>query len=171
MDTGFEELLIIGELTEETVGKAIATMRLAINEGKREISLIISSPGGNTNSALALYEALQQFGEVVDISITAMAEVSSSAILVFLGADRRTATPNTSFGWHEIIGSYDGNYSTSEIMREAKKQNILQEKVICIISERLPVLSEESIRELMRNEKVMDVVDAKEIGLLATSWE
>ena len=61
----------------------------------------ICSRGGDVGAALAIHDAFRRHGNVTAI---ATGECQSAALLAFLGAKRRMATPNTIFLNHAIEG-------------------------------------------------------------------
>ena len=67
----------------------------------QETEVWICSRGGEVGAALAIHDAFRRHGNVTAI---ATGECQSAALLAFLGAKRRMATPNTIFLNHAIEG-------------------------------------------------------------------
>ena len=67
----------------------------------QETEVWICSRGGEVGAALAIHDAFRRHGNVTAI---ATGECQSAALLAFLGAKHRMATPNTIFLNHAVVG-------------------------------------------------------------------
>jgi ATP-dependent protease ClpP protease subunit len=63
------------------------------------LTILFSSEGGSTDQALSLYNFLRQLP--VPVHMHATGHVGSSAVLLFLAADKRTAAKEARFFLHE----------------------------------------------------------------------
>ncbi len=78
--------------------------------------LLISSRGGNTEAALSLYGLLKQLPQ--PLTALGVGQVESAAMYVYLAAQKRLATPTTTFMIH--AGNYSfSNVPTGEVMANA----------------------------------------------------
>lgn len=94
------ELVVFGEINAEKVLAVQSGFAIAAGH-KRSVRLWICSVGGDVGPALALHDLLARRPEV---AVIATGECQSAALIAFLGASRRLATPNVIFLNHEITG-------------------------------------------------------------------
>lgn len=96
-----EEVYLFGEITDERAGWVVGQLACAQANGRR-VRLWICSLGGDLGAALAIHDALQRFPGLEAI---ATGNCQSAALVAFLGAETRWATPNTIFHNHAITGT------------------------------------------------------------------
>ena len=98
-----EELYLFGEITDEKAGEIVrALARTQAQE--RRVRLWICSLGGDLGGALANHDALRRCPRS---EADATGNCQSAALVAFLGAETRWATPNTIFHNHAIVGTKD----------------------------------------------------------------
>ena len=73
----------------------------------KKVLIVLSSWGGNTFEARSLYGLLRSLR--FDVEIHATGTIKSAAIQVMLAADRRTASPDTTFLFHPWVWGVDAN--------------------------------------------------------------
>ena len=94
------EALVFGEINAERVLQVQSALAIAAGH-KRPVRVWICSMGGDVGAALALYDL---FRRRPDVEVIATGECQSAALIAFLGAHQRRATPNVIFLNHAITG-------------------------------------------------------------------
>lgn len=94
------EMYITGEITSKTLTEVLIEIGAAYDEGTR-LHIWISSSGGELLPAFAIHDALARNKHVEAI---ATGDCQSAALVAFLGARWRLATPSTVFLNHRISG-------------------------------------------------------------------
>lgn len=95
-----EELYLFGEITDERTYFIVTDIDRA-RIARKSVRLWICSLGGDLGGAMAIHDALRR---TPGSEAIATGNCQSAALVAFLGAERRYATPNTIFHNHEIVG-------------------------------------------------------------------
>lgn len=77
-----------------------SVMTMVGQSDKKPINILLSSGGGSVYDGLAIYDYL--FNCPCPIHIQASGLVASTAFIIYLAGDVRTATPNTTFMMHSL---------------------------------------------------------------------
>ena len=96
-------LYLFGEITDARAGSMVADIDGLMNDENaayRHLRLWICSPGGDLGGALAIHDCLKRHP---DLEAIATGNCQSAALVAFLGARTRWATPNTIFHNHEVV--------------------------------------------------------------------
>ena len=72
----------------------------ALRNGAKEITIFLSTDGGNTDFGFTAYEFLRSLP--VKLTIHCIGNVESMGIIMFLAADNRIATPHSKFKIHPL---------------------------------------------------------------------
>lgn len=87
-----------------TISLRIALTQL-VNEGAKTVCVLFSSDGGSTDDGMSLYTFIRALP--LDVTFHAVGIVGSIAIPVFLAADKRLASENAHFFFHEYSWTYN----------------------------------------------------------------
>lgn len=94
------EVMCIGEINTESVNSLISQIRyLARQDGEKEITMFISSPGGEISSGLALYDIMQAVKCPIRTVCVGMA--ASMGALLFAAGDKREMLPHARVMIHD----------------------------------------------------------------------
>ena len=95
-------IIEIRSMIDENVASVVirALMVMATRSSKEPINILLSSGGGSVYDGLAIYDYL--FNCPCPIHIQASGLVASTAFIIYLAGDVRTATPNTTFMMHSL---------------------------------------------------------------------
>lgn len=111
-----------GEITQESADKVIrGILALESVDPHGEITLVMSSEGGEYYPALALYDALRATSCPTVIKV--LGHAMSSAMVVLQGADRRLVSENARLMIHDGVEGYDGHARNFEIWGEQAKRD------------------------------------------------
>ena len=91
-------------VNSQSVEKLIRHINKALNEEASEIIIRISSSGGSLTSAFDTYSFLRSVP--VPLTMYNYGNVDSSAIILFLAADSRIATPYSGFMLHQNLSVF-----------------------------------------------------------------
>lgn len=136
---------LIGEITEQSTKELLAAL-------PHIDTLVLNTCGGDLHCAFALYDALRSRP---DIQVIGTGQVASSGILVLLGADRRSATPNTRFMCHPV--ACEGNAEQERLF--------LQNQIVSLIAERTG-MALAYVQKLMSKVTWFGVKQAECLGLV-----
>jgi len=88
----------------DTVNPLLDTCSQAINNGARELYLLLSSPGGDVDPGVAVYNQLR--GLPADIITHNTGCIDSIANVIFLAGSKRLACPISTFLFHGIYWDF-----------------------------------------------------------------
>lgn len=143
-------IYIIGEITEDLASTIVSEiLYLQAIDDEEKITIYISSPGGDVNSGLAIYDAIKASPcPVSTIGIGLCA--SMGAVLLSSGTEGlRKAYPNCEIMIHQPLGTTNGQVSDLEIM--TKRFLYLKHKLIKILSENSHQSIEKVTKDCDRN--------------------
>jgi ATP-dependent Clp protease protease subunit len=97
----------------------------------RDISMYISSPGGDVTSGLAIYDTMQLVKPDVSTTCVGMAASMASVLLCAGAKGKRYALPNATVHTHQAMGGVRGQASDIEIAaRELLRIEDLMRRII-----------------------------------------
>jgi len=94
-------------INQTTVGRLIATANDAVRQGATELEIHFSSGGGSLEYGLAAYNFLRSLP--VPVHMHNIGSVESVAVIIFLGANKRTACEHSRFLLHQFSWTFAGN--------------------------------------------------------------
>jgi len=144
-------LFLIGDID----AKNAAFVLRGLASGKESL-LILCSNGGELGFASAIHDEIRNHPEV---AVRASGMCHSAAVFVLMAAEKRVATPNTSFQVHKCV--VEGQVGEAE-RAEAERVNTLLRDLLV---ERTNLTREQS-EELMQRGEYFGVEKALEIGLI-----
>lgn len=96
------EIICIDEITAASAAALILQLRYLQREApEQEITLYIDSPGGETNSGLAVYDTMQSISCPIRTVCTGMA--ASMAAVLFAAGDKRYILPHSEVMIHDPL--------------------------------------------------------------------
>ncbi len=95
------------EINNKTVPALMGVISNEINDGVEEITLAFSSPGGQVTEGIALYNFLK--GVPAKLTVHNIGQVDSIANVIFMAGDERLAVPTSSFFFHDVGITVNGN--------------------------------------------------------------
>lgn len=122
----------------------------------------ISSPGGDIDVAIELYNFLKQ----LDCSIITnnISVVNSAAIILFLAGSERYCDYTSTFYVHSVTKKLRGVFDADRLIREAKEIKINTERVVKILTDNtLPSLT--YWKRLMKKGEIISSKQAIKLGL------
>ena len=123
-----------GEINDDNVGDCIRWIMAENCEGKRkELTLVINSPGGDLYSAFGLIDMIQS--SKIPVSTIGVGSLMSAAFLIFItGAKgRRRVTKNTSVMCHQFSTYYEGKEHDAKAYE--KETKYIKQRMLDIVKD------------------------------------
>ncbi len=122
-------VMLYGDITEELSYSVIGELRYLAEKGVKEISVHVSSEGGDLDSCLAIIDIIQLLQEkdvIVKTVVEGKAYSCAAFIAIFGTIGHRFATKSSSIMLHESygLGSDQDSISKNELAIAASKQQI-----------------------------------------------
>lgn len=125
-----DRIIFLGTAIDDHVANAVIAqlLFLQMDDGKKDISMYINSPGGSVTAGLAIYDTMQFLTCAVNTYCIGMA-ASMGAVLLAAGTKgKRYALPNSDIMIHQVSGGAQGTASdverTVEFMYKLKRRLI-----------------------------------------------
>lgn len=137
-----------------------------INEGLKEVTILISSSGGSVDEGIALYEFIKSIP--IKITFINISSIDSIALLIFLAAEERYARPDATFLFHD----YTWTFNSKIMPRQQIKESILllergQQRVINALAERTKIKNGKiGDLDIFENTFILDANTAMENGII-----
>lgn len=120
------KIFVEGEINEDTALEFVKKVMYLNNEGNEKIDVFISSPGGEINSGLLMYDAIT--GSKAPIRMVCIGKAYSMGAILFACAKERVMLPNSELMLHQPLlgGRVSGNASSiksiSDSLLETKEK-------------------------------------------------
>ncbi len=153
-----------GEVNDASASLVVAQLLfLESEDGEKDISFYINSPGGSITSGMAIYDTMQYIKPDVSTICIGMA-ASMGAFLLAAGAKgKRYALPNAEIMIHQPLGGMQGQAEDMRI--HAERIIRMREKLNAILSQRTGQPLEKIARDTDRD-RFMEPEEAVEYGLI-----
>ena len=156
------EIMLQGEVNSDTCNQLI--MQLIHLDRKRpgeEITFYISSPGGEINSGLALYDTIMMLKSPVRTVCLGMA--ASMGSVLFLAGEKREMLPHSEIMIHDPR-QYGGGGTATDIASNAEHIMKTRDIIGDIIAERTGQ-TRDVVLEKTRSDSWFDATEAMDFGL------
>jgi ATP-dependent Clp protease protease subunit len=126
---------LCGEINKASVRRVTTSLIWSMTKGARPIFIFLSTPGGDVDAALALYDTIKGLVDSgVEIYTVAVGECFSAGTIILQAGLKRFITPNTYLMIHEIsswnLGKVSEQLETAHYLKE------YQDRVFKILAER-----------------------------------
>lgn len=122
-------------IDDNSVGQFIQALNgLVAQQHPDEIYILLSTPGGNVNSGIVLYNFLRAIpSKVITHNI---GQVDSIGNVIFLAGEERYMAPATSFLFHGVVMNGQGQFSfgkaqMNELMSQFEQDEKRIETIVC----------------------------------------
>ena len=156
------------DITQKNISALIASLSELISQAEDDdISLFLSSGGGDTMAGFRGYDVIRFIMKNDSIITKGTGIVASMAIILFLSSDTRMATLHTKFFFHElgITPKIETRHSVTEVFSVATSLKADQERYAEIVSLHT-LLTKEDVLKLMREETELTAQEALEYGII-----
>jgi ATP-dependent protease ClpP protease subunit len=138
---------------------------LIAKEKPDTLYFMFSSPGGNVDAGVVLYNFLRSLP--VKIVMHNTGAIDSVATVIFHAADDRRAAPAATFLFHGVTWSFGTNAAINRTQLEEVKSSLIEaeNKIAKILPSRCK-LSEADVRKLFAQGETKDVTFATDKGII-----
>ena len=160
-----DRIIFLGTAIDDGVANSIIAqlLFLQMEDGKKDISIYINSPGGSVSSGLAIFDTMQFLTCDVNTYCIGMA-ASMGAVLLAAGTKgKRFALPNSDIMIHQVSGGAQG--TASDVERTVEYMYKLKKRLIRILADSTGK-SEEAVKNDSDRDYYMTASEAKEYGLV-----
>jgi ATP-dependent Clp protease protease subunit len=158
-------ILFQAGVNPQSAGQLLAAITNAINSQFTEITILISSPGGNIFQGMNIATLIK--ASPVPITIHNVGQIDSIAGVIYAAGAKRLAQKNSSFLFHGVKIGFAANV---EITEQQLAENLAtlkrdRENIAKNISEYSGV-GHEKIDTMMRDGVIISAQEAKELGIV-----
>jgi ATP-dependent Clp protease protease subunit len=160
-----DRIIFLGTAIDDHVANAVIAqlLFLQMDDGKKDISMYINSPGGSVTAGLAIYDTMQFLTCDVNTYCIGMA-ASMGAVLLAAGTKgKRFALPNSDIMIHQVSGGAQG--TASDVERTVEYMFKLKKRLIRILADHTGK-SEEVVHHDSDRDYYMSADEAKTYGLV-----
>jgi len=152
------------EIVPQTVEALLNAFTNFVNQGFREIHLLLSTPGGSVMHGITAYNVLR--GLPIELTTHNMGNVDSIGAVVFLAGGRRYACPQSTFMLHGV--AFGTNTPTQFFERNLKERlasvQADQERIKAIYNDRAGINPEDA-EKFFLGESTINATHAVNLGL------
>ena len=160
-----DRIIFLGTAIDDHVANAVIAqlLFLQMDDGKKDVSIYINSPGGSVTAGLAIYDTMQFMTCAVNTYCIGMA-ASMGAVLLAAGTrGKRYALPNSDIMIHQVSGGAQG--TASDVERTVEFMFKLKKRLIHILAQHTGK-TDEQVKADSDRDYYMSAAEAKEYGLV-----
>ena len=160
-----DRIIFLGTAIDDSVANSVIAqlLFLQMDDGKKDISIYINSPGGSVTAGLAIYDTMQFLTCDVNTYCIGMA-ASMGAVLLAAGTrGKRSALPNSDIMIHQVSGGARG--TASDVERTVEYMFSLKKRLNRILAHHTGKSVEQIERDADRD-NYMSAAQAAEYGLV-----
>lgn len=153
------------EVNPSTTEALLATAAQCVEQGAKEIYLILSTPGGQVMNGMHVYNVLR--GLPVKVTTHNSGNVDSIGNAIFLAGDKRYACPHSTFMFHGVgFNMPSGGRLEEKLLRERLQGIQADQKRIGSIIEEHTDLAAEDVESLFLEATTKDAAYAASTGIV-----
>lgn len=158
-------LVFQSAVSSATSQKLIATMAQLVNQGATEINLMLSTPGGEVASGLAIYNFIRSLP--ITINTHNIGNVDSIGNAIFLAGKTRKACQHSTFMFHGVGFQAPNVVFEEKFLRERLDGILADQKRIGDIILQMTKITDRKVRELFREARTKDANYALKCGIIS----
>lgn len=154
-----------GNVNEENVRALVNEIKNLVekNPNATSLTIFISSQGGNIDIAIEIFYFLKLLDcNIITVNISC---VNSAAIIIFAAGRERISLPCSSFYVHSVTKELNGNFTATDLLREASEIKANMDKIATILAS-TSNKNKAYWKRLMRKGCLLTSKKAKELGLV-----
>jgi len=160
-----DRIIFLGTAIDDHVANAVIAqlLFLQMDDGKKDVSMYINSPGGSVTAGLAIYDTMQFMTCAVNTYCIGMA-ASMGAVLLAAGTKgKRYALPNSDIMIHQVSGGAQG--TASDVERTVEFMFKLKKRLIHLLAQHTGK-TDEQVKFDSDRDYYMSAEEAKAYGLV-----
>ena len=112
-------VFVMGQVDDELADRVIAQLiYLDASDSKREVTVIINSPGGSVTSGMAMFDTIRAIASPVTTICIGQAASMGAILMLAAAKGKRLSLPNSRFLIHQPLGGAQGTSIDIEIQTE-----------------------------------------------------
>jgi len=154
------------EINPNTTEALLAAFANFVNQGFREIFLLLSSPGGSVMHGITVYNVLR--GLPINLSTHNVGNVDSIGTVIYLAGNRRYACPQATFMLHGVAfisATAPAQFFERNLQERIDSLRADQQRIAAIYQDRTGINSQEA-EQLFLREQTINASDAVNRGLV-----
>src|ERR1035437_9394364 len=153
------------EINEKSINSLSSTVTDHVNKGEKELTLLLSTPGGHISWGLTAFNALKAL-PIKKIFWNA-GNIDSIGVMLFLAGDERYAVPNSRFLFHDVAWMvFQPSNFSEENMRLNADSLSHDRKSISQLSASITKQDEKLISDMMKIGKIIGTQEAKKLNYI-----
>lgn len=153
------------EINPQTTESLIAAVSNCINQGVKNIYILLSTPGGQVMNGMNLYNFLH--GIPCELTIHNVGNVDSIGNAIFLAGRHRYAAPHATFMFHGVgFNTVPGQRLEEKALREMLDSLLSDQRRIGAVIEEHTTLDAGEIANLFRETQTKDAAYAVGCGII-----
>jgi ATP-dependent Clp protease, protease subunit len=158
-------LSFTAKVNEQTTTALMNVLAAAIQQGIKDLTLMLSTPGGSVMHGMTLYNYLSALP--VDLATYNIGNVDSIGAIVFLAGTKRFACPHSTFMLHPVAFGFQGaqNYEQPDLTAIVQSLEADQARIAGIYAERSG-LEKGNALSLFNQQKTYSATEAKSLGFV-----
>ena len=160
-----DRIVFLGTAIDDHVANAVIAqlLFLQMDDGKKDISIYINSPGGSVSAGLAIYDTIQFMTCAVNTYCIGMAASMGAVLLAAGPKGKRFALPNSDIMIHQVSGGAQG--TASDVERTVEYMYKLKKRLIRILAQHTGK-TDEQVKLDSDRDYYMSAQEAKDYGLV-----
>lgn len=148
----------------QSAGQLLAAITNAVNSQFTEITILISSPGGNVFDGMNVSTIIK--AAPIPINVHNVGQIDSIANVIFSAGAKRLAQKNSSFLFHGVVANF-GQYSLTEEQLGERLATLRRdrENIAKNISD-FTGIEYPVVDDLMKKGSIVSAEEAKKLGLV-----
>lgn len=153
------------EVNEKSINKLISIVVDNVNKGEKELTLLLSTPGGQITWGLAAFNTFKMLP--ITKIFWNIGNIDSIGVMLFLAGDERYCVPNSRFLFHDVSLNITGAINLSESNLRLNADSISHDRnAIAELSATVTKQDANLINDMMKNGKIANIKDAKDLGYI-----
>ena len=160
-----DRIIFLNDQIDDQVGNAVVAQLLFLEsqDADSDIFMYISSPGGNVNAGMAIYDTMQYIKPDINTICIGYAYSMAAVLLTAGTTGKRSALPHSRIMIHQPMGGFQGQASDIEI--QAKEILYLKEMLYDVLAKHTGQTYEKVKRDADRD-YYMRVEEALNYGII-----
>lgn len=157
----------LGCVNYATSERVLGSIKALMNESSDPLTLLVTSTGGPTGTAMSFYDTVRYILKPNLITIGS-GDVDSSGVLIYLSGDTRYVTPHTTLLLHPAGRVFDGHqrYTATEIEAMVTEDRLKDAQYAAVVAEHSQGrLTPEEVLSIMNAHTVLTPTDLIRMGL------
>ena len=156
-------LALVDTITKESAQRTIVELRRMDSVSDKEITLVISSEGGNAKAGFEIYEAIRSLRSPVTGLVSGSA--GSMALVVLQACTKRSMLPKARLHPHQISTLYESSCPDSQRAIEVRMSEY-EDRLVNILLEKTGISSRQAVLNVLDANGYFEAEEALRLGFV-----